>query len=191
VNSRDQSEIPETFVRQTSFVREFNVWAGILRSSFVTVEEKTLVIQQGMERVVDSHWLWAVITDCNCKELLINFNHRIQNPLLLVTPTPIRDNMIFPLRAMSFKWAIHFILQNKTLYSFFFSVIHVTCPPPVHPLSSDHVLYFVDINYAVHYTVFHPPVTLCLSELHTRARTHTHTYIQHKREGRSFISFIL
>jgi hypothetical protein len=25
-----------------------------------------------MERVVDSHWLWAVIIDCNCKEVPIN-----------------------------------------------------------------------------------------------------------------------
>jgi hypothetical protein len=44
----------------------------ILRSAFVTVEEKTLVVQQGMERVVDIHWLWAVIIDCNYKEVPIN-----------------------------------------------------------------------------------------------------------------------
>jgi hypothetical protein len=36
------------------------------------VEEKTLVVQYGMEQVLDSHRLWAVITDCNCKGNVIN-----------------------------------------------------------------------------------------------------------------------
>jgi hypothetical protein len=35
-------------------------------------QQKTLAVQYGMERVLDSHWLWAVIIDCNCKEVLIN-----------------------------------------------------------------------------------------------------------------------
>jgi hypothetical protein len=38
-----------------------------------------------MERIVDSHWLWAVIIDCNCKEVPIN---PLQNPLLFFTQTP-------------------------------------------------------------------------------------------------------
>jgi hypothetical protein len=47
--------------------RQSSVWAVIRRSSFVTVEEKTLaVVARG------SHWLWAVIIDYNCKEAPIN-----------------------------------------------------------------------------------------------------------------------
>jgi hypothetical protein len=37
----------------------------ILRSSFVTVEKKTLVVQQGMARVLDSHSLGAVLNGFN------------------------------------------------------------------------------------------------------------------------------
>jgi hypothetical protein len=43
-------------------------WAGILRSSFVTVEEDT----RSPVRNGASLWLWAVIIDCNCKEVPIN-----------------------------------------------------------------------------------------------------------------------
>jgi hypothetical protein len=57
----------------------------ILRSAFVTAEEMTLVVQQGMERVVSSHWLWAVIIGCNCNRSANKSNHQIQNLLLFVT----------------------------------------------------------------------------------------------------------
>lgn len=46
----------------------------ILRSTFVKEEGKTLVVQQGMERVLRSHWLWAVKS-----------SYPIQNPLVLIT----------------------------------------------------------------------------------------------------------
>jgi hypothetical protein len=57
-SSRDQSEILQSDSSDRRRSREFNVCADILRSSFVTVEEKTLVVWQGMEWVVDSNWLW-------------------------------------------------------------------------------------------------------------------------------------
>jgi hypothetical protein len=40
---------------RNSFLRELRVGAVIRRPPFVALEEKTLVAQQGMERVVDSH----------------------------------------------------------------------------------------------------------------------------------------
>jgi hypothetical protein len=43
-----------------------------------------------MERVLGSHWLWAVIIDCNCNSVSIN---PIQNPLLLVTEHRTSDNI--------------------------------------------------------------------------------------------------
>jgi hypothetical protein len=57
-------------------------------SSFVTVEETTLVVQSEMERVVSSHWLWAVIINCNCNRSATKSNHLINNPLVFVTQTP-------------------------------------------------------------------------------------------------------
>jgi hypothetical protein len=71
---------------------------------FVAVQEKTLVVQQGMKRVVDSHWLWAVIIDCNCKEVPINSNLRIQNPLLFVTQPIILKILTFTLKNKSSKY---------------------------------------------------------------------------------------
>jgi hypothetical protein len=41
-----------------------------------------------MKRVLDSHWLWAVIIDCNCKGSASKSNQPIENPSLLVTQTP-------------------------------------------------------------------------------------------------------
>jgi hypothetical protein len=41
-----------------------------------------------MEKVLDNHWLWAVIIDCNCKGVTINPIIQSRNPLLLVTQTP-------------------------------------------------------------------------------------------------------
>jgi hypothetical protein len=45
-----------------------------------------------MERVLDSHWLWAVIIDCNCNISASKPNLPIQNPLLLVTELRTREN---------------------------------------------------------------------------------------------------
>jgi hypothetical protein len=57
----------------------------------VTVEEKTLEVQSGVERVLGSHWLWPVVIGCNCKKGVNKFSHRIQNSLLLVTEPLTRD----------------------------------------------------------------------------------------------------
>jgi hypothetical protein len=63
-------------------------WAVILRSSCVTVEDTTHVVQLEMERVLSSHWLWADKIGCNCNRSANKSNHPIQNSLLLVTQTP-------------------------------------------------------------------------------------------------------
>jgi hypothetical protein len=65
----------------------------IPRSSFVTVEKKTLVVQWGRERVRDSHWWWAVIIGCNCNLSDNKSKHPIQNPLLFVTETRTHDSI--------------------------------------------------------------------------------------------------
>jgi hypothetical protein len=52
---------------RNSFVREFSVWALTHHSG-----REELVVQRGMERVVDSNWLCVVVTDCNCEEVPMN-----------------------------------------------------------------------------------------------------------------------
>jgi hypothetical protein len=74
---------------------------GCLRSPFVAVEEKSLIAQQGMERVSDSHWLWAVIIDRNWNRSVNKSNQPIQNPLLLVTEPRTRVKIIKPCNLIS------------------------------------------------------------------------------------------
>jgi hypothetical protein len=44
--------------------------------------------------VLGSHWLWAVINDCNCKDGSNKCNHPIQNLLLLVTESRTWDILV-------------------------------------------------------------------------------------------------
>jgi hypothetical protein len=46
-----------------------------------------------MERVLSSHWLWAVIIGCNFTRSANKSNHPIKNSLLSVTQTPHTDNI--------------------------------------------------------------------------------------------------
>jgi hypothetical protein len=77
VNSRD------SFVRE--FRMKFSSWVftcGVLTSwrsdrlinqnQDSHAKGKTLGVQQGMKLVVESHWLWAVKTDCNYEEVPVN-----------------------------------------------------------------------------------------------------------------------
>jgi hypothetical protein len=50
------------------------------------VEEKMLMVQEGMEWVLDSHQSWAVTDDCN--RSANKSSHPIQNLLLSVIGTP-------------------------------------------------------------------------------------------------------
>jgi hypothetical protein len=62
-----------------------------IRTKSVTVEEKTLVVQEGMEQVLGSHRLWTIISDCNTSAN--KSNNPIQKPLFSVTETRTRDNI--------------------------------------------------------------------------------------------------
>jgi hypothetical protein len=59
------------------------------------VEEKTLVVHEGMEPVLDSHRLWAVVNliKGNCNRSANKSNHPFQIPLLLVMEPRTRDSM--------------------------------------------------------------------------------------------------
>jgi hypothetical protein len=47
-----------------------------------------------MERVLASHWFWAVIIDLNCNRSANKFKYPIQNPLLLVTEPRTPDSIV-------------------------------------------------------------------------------------------------
>jgi hypothetical protein len=60
------------------------------------VEEETLVVQQGMERVlvIVCELLWAIVIKSDCKRSANKSNHPIQNQLLLVTEPRSRDSVL-------------------------------------------------------------------------------------------------
>jgi hypothetical protein len=60
---------------------------GILRSSFVTVENTRSLVRNGAS-LRQPLTVSCYIIDCNCKGSVNKSNHPIQNPLLLVTQTP-------------------------------------------------------------------------------------------------------
>jgi hypothetical protein len=61
---------------------------SLIRTKSATAEKKTFVVQSGMERVLDSNWLWASIIDYNYNRSANKSNQPIQNPFLFVTQTP-------------------------------------------------------------------------------------------------------
>jgi hypothetical protein len=75
----------------------------------------------------DRHYLevgfnmWAVVIDCNCKEVPVNPNHQIQNPLLLVTPTPLYVTIGFEVpisvvMKMFIFWAIISCIESRPAF---------------------------------------------------------------------------
>jgi hypothetical protein len=66
------------------------------KGGLIRTGEQLVSRRQGLERVLDSHWLWAVIVIVikhNCNRSANKSNHPTQNPLLLVTEPRTRDNI--------------------------------------------------------------------------------------------------
>jgi hypothetical protein len=71
----------------------------LVDQNLVAVEERTLVVQEGMEQALGSHQLWAIVIaiKCNYNNSINKSNHPIQNPSLLATE---HDNiMVYTIRS--------------------------------------------------------------------------------------------
>jgi hypothetical protein len=69
----------------------------LVNENRLIVEEKTLVVQEGMERALGSHRLWTVIYDCNISAN--KSNQPIHNLLLFVTEPRTSDYIYIYLRS--------------------------------------------------------------------------------------------